>query len=122
MTTQVSLDRLREELLKAEHILNTEYSFDRAEPGYRKCLEIIALAPNERVAFEQLLVELFLRKAVSSEPLAYLMHVLRWQNVRQAVEADLRKHAEPIVTGTEHAKVLDGFQDDWENKEFYQFK
>ena len=122
MTLQENTSKLCDELLKAEYILNTEYSFDRAEPSYRKCLAMIALAPNERTAFEDVLVDLFLSKAISSEPLAYLMHVLRWQKVRLAVEADLHKHAVQIATGVEHAKVLDGFQDDWENKEFYQFR
>ena len=51
----------------------------------------------------------------------YLMHLLRWEGVRLAIEMDLRTLDSPIATGSDHAKVLAAFEPDWENREFYRF-
>jgi len=113
--------QVRDELLQAEHVLDTKFSFDQAEPFYRRCLAHIESAPQDREAIEQLLIRLFRDRQISSEPLAYLMHVLRWEGVRHAIEADMRSQASPIITGVEHGKVLDGFDTEWGNKVFYRF-
>jgi hypothetical protein len=86
----LSASELCNELLQAEHILNTNFSFELAEPNYRRCLKIIEDSPQEKIVYEQLLIDLFLTQKISSEPVAYLMHILRWQKVRDAIEADLR--------------------------------
>jgi hypothetical protein len=113
--------QVRDELLQAEHVLDTKFSFDEAEPFYRRCLAHIESAPQDREAIEQLLIKLFRERQISSEPLAYLMHVLRWEGVRHAIEADLLSQTAPIVAGVEHGKVLDGFETEWDNKMFYRF-
>lgn len=115
------VSQVRDELLQAEHVLNTKFSFDLAEPFYRHCLAQIESAPQDREAVEHLLIQLFRERQISSEPLAYLMHVLRWEGVRHAIEADLRCQSAPIITGVEHGKVLDGFLTDWGHRMFYRF-
>ncbi|MEJ5128875.1 hypothetical protein WH367_22745 [Comamonas sp. MYb21] len=113
--------QVREELLKAEHVLDTGFSFDMAEPFYRRCLGLIEAAPNDQQEIERLVIEMFRTKQVSSEPLAYLMHVLRWEGVRDALEADLQNQVAPLATGVEQTKILAAFEPDWENRLFYRF-
>lgn len=110
-----------DELLNAEHVLDTGFSFDLAEPFYRRCLSLIEAAPNDQQEIERLVIEMFRTKQVSSEPLAYLMHVLRWEGVRDALEADLRNQVAPLATGVEERKILAAFEPDWENRLFYRF-
>lgn len=117
----MSASQIRDELMKAERLLNTEFSFDLAESIYRRCLNVIKSTPQDQQEIEQLLVDLFRTKQVSSEPLAYLMHLLRWEGVRLAIEMDLRTLDSPIATGADHAKVLAAFEPEWENREFYRF-
>ena len=113
MGTSQVIDRLQRELLMAEHVLDTEYSFDLAEPHYRQCLVLIQGALDCKNDFEQL--------RISNEPLAYLMHVLRWSKIQRWLESELANDPAAIATGAAHEKVLAAYQDDWPNKEFYKF-
>lgn len=119
MGNSMIVDMLKSELLAAENILNTEYSFEKAEPNYLRCLEIINGAPEMRQQFAVLMTSLFETDQVSDEPLAFLMHVLRWREVRDWAEDKLREMPNPIATGRPLEKVLEAFNDDWENREFY---
>ena len=113
--------RLKNELLAAEHVLDTKYSFDLAEPHYRQCLDIIRCAPALQDEFEEILIDLYSRKQISHEPLAYLMHVLRWPRIRNWLENELMKDPSAIATGADHAKIIAAYNEDWQNKEFYKF-
>ncbi|WP_313460689.1 hypothetical protein [Stenotrophomonas sp.] len=112
------LERL---LLAAEHILDTEYSFDLAEPTYRACLELIAGAPDQRETLSDLLIAMYESKRVSDEPIAYLMHSLRWSEVREWAERSLRSDPTAFATGAGRANILAAYFDDWENRDFYVF-
>lgn len=114
------VDKLKNELLAAENVLNTEYSFEKAEPNYLRCLEIIKDAPEMRVQFATLMTSLFDNNQVSDEPLAFLMHALRWPEVRAWAENKIHQMPNPIATGRPLEKVIEAFSDDWENQEFYE--
>lgn len=116
----MTVSALKNELLAAENILNTEYSFEKAEPNYIRCLDIIKSAPEMRPQFAKLLTSLFDANEVGDEPLAFLMHVLRWPEVREWAENNMRRMANPIATGRPLEKVIEAFSDDWENQEFYE--
>jgi hypothetical protein len=108
-------------LVKAEYLLDTQYSFELAEPQYRKCLSLIQQAPAYQDDFEQLLLDMYFEKQISDEPLAYLMYVLRWPKIQSRLESTLVNDPEASVTGRAHDKVLSAYSDEWDNKEFYKF-
>ena len=112
---------LHAELVQAEHVLNTQYSFELAEPHYRKCLSLIEHAPAYQSDFEKLLLDMYFEKMISDEPLAYLMHVLRWPNIQTSLESKLANDTAAIATGRAHEKVLSAYDDEWANREFYKF-
>jgi len=114
------LAALKNELLAAEEVLNTRYSFDLAEPNYDRCLEIIQSAPELQYEFAELLTSLLQSEALSSEPVAYLMRVLRWKEVYDWAETQLATLPDVIVTGVAHRKVLEAYEKDWEHEEFYR--
>jgi len=110
---------LKQELLAAENVLCTEYSFDLAEPNYIRCLEIIKNAPELQPQFEELLILLFQENKVSSEPIAYLMHTLKWPKIYEWAEQKLRNDPNPIAIGAPYENILKAFDNEWENREFY---
>ena len=111
---------LRAELLSAEAILNTQYSFGLAEPSYIKCLELIAGAPEQRDQLGKLITSMLASGEVSDEPVAFLMHVLRWPEVLDWARNQLRHLKNPIANGRPIEKIIAAFSDDWENREFYK--
>jgi hypothetical protein len=72
------IDEFRQQLLKVERILGTDFSFDLAESAYVRCLELARDNPNNRAEFVRLLTTMFLDGLLSDEPIAFLMHKLRW--------------------------------------------
>lgn len=114
------IQALKQELLAAENVLCTEYSFDLAEPNYIRCIEIIKSSPELRPQFEELLISLFQENKVSSEPIAYLMHTLRWARVYEWMEQKLRNDPDSIATGAPYENILKAFDNAWENREFYK--
>ncbi|WP_048438931.1 hypothetical protein [Caenimonas sp. SL110] len=114
------ITQVRDELLRAENVLNTDFSFELAEPNYLRVLALMASAPQLQPQFEDLLITLFRDHKVSDEPIAYLMHRLRWPNVRQWMDAQLLAMPDAIATGAPSEKVIAAYSDDWENREFYQ--
>ncbi len=115
-----TLRQFEDQLLHAEHVLNTEYSFDLAEPDYLRCLELINVAPELQAQFEDTLIVLYSNGRVSDEPLAYLMHRLRWPRVHAWAEEQLRAMPNPLANGASLEKVLNAYSDRWENREFYR--
>lgn len=114
------IDELHQQLLEAERILDTEYSFDLAEPAYLRCLDVIAEHPGDRPEFVRLLTSLFLEGQLSDEPVAFLMHRLRWPEVREWAQGQINSMADPRIHGRPFVKIINGFSDDWENKAFYK--
>jgi uncharacterized protein (DUF1778 family) len=112
---------LRKELLSAENILNTEYSFDLAEPNYRRCLELINGSQVNRTEVLNLMTSMFENREVSEEPIAYLMHILRWHEVREWAEKLLACMDNPMLYGRPLEKILEAYSDSWENRDFYTF-
>lgn len=121
METSQIVEEITTELLKAEDILNTQFSANLAEPFYKRCLELIAGNPEVNQQVGSRLLELFASKRISDEPLAYLMHVLRWPDIKANLEKSARQLTNPIVEAVDIAKVLEAYDDEWENREFYSF-
>ena len=119
MAKEAIITELKNEILAAEEVLNTKYSFDLAEPNYDRCLEIIESAPELQREFSELLISLLESEAVSDEPVAYLMRALRWESVRAWAKNELAKMSDVMITGVVHLKVLEAYKADWENEEFY---
>ncbi|HSC76228.1 MAG TPA: hypothetical protein VLB90_08335 [Pseudomonadales bacterium] len=115
------IENFKNELLEAENILATKYSFELAEPNYIRCLEIISLSPDLQEQFEQCIIELFESRKLRNEPIAYLMFKLRWPRIKLWAEGELKKLENPIATGAPLGKILDAYDDDWDNKDFYSF-
>ena len=82
---------------------------------------MIKKEPNLRHQFEESLINLYDAKKLSDEPVAYLMFKLRWPAVYQWVEGKLEELENPIATGASLQKILDAYDDSWENQGFYQF-
>lgn len=116
------IEEFKQELINAENILNTEFSFDLAEPSYRKCLKLINEFPGLKSEFQDILLYFFEKKIMSDEPVAYLMHVLRWNDVYEKISHKLRCLENPIATGSELEKILLAYDDNWENRIFYKFQ
>lgn len=106
-------------LLRAEDTLSTLYSFDLAEPNYRRCLANALSHPDLKGDFVAVLIHLYEGGNLSSEPIAYLMHVLRWQEIKSWAEQSLRNQLHPIATGAPIDKILSAFTDDWGNRDLY---
>lgn len=115
-----SIEGLRLELLNAESILNTQYSFDLAEPSYIKCLQQIADMPEQHEQIVKLIIRMFTNGDVSDEPVAFLMHALRWAEIYDWAQGQLASMESPIVNGRPFVKIIAAFKEDWENKEFYK--
>lgn len=113
------IDELRSHLLEAERILDTDFSFDLAEPCYLRCLEIVRANPDQRTAFAATLTEAFNQGLICDEPVAYLMHVLKWSEIRTWAESGLRAMAYPIADGRPLEKIIEGYDADWGHREFY---
>ncbi len=113
------LDKFEREIVQAEHVLETEYSFEKAEPNYLRCLEIVETNPELRPRIVAVLKSLFMQGKVSDEPIAFLMHKLRWSEIRDWVERDLAEMENPMANGAALGKILAAYSDNWENKEFY---
>lgn len=113
--------KFRHELIQAEHVLNTKYSFELAEPYYRKCLSFVADSPEFQSDFESELLSLYLEGLISDEPLAYLMHILRWKNVKLAIEEIMFGDSSAIASGQFHQNILSAYDDEWEHQIFYKF-
>lgn len=113
------INNFKRELRAAEKVLNAEYSFELAEPNYLRCLEIVRAHPDMRAQFVSSLIGLYETQEVSDEPVAYLMHVLKWSEVAAWAEERLRASPDPIATGASLEKVLAVYDENWENKEFY---
>lgn len=114
------IDEFKEHLLEAEHVLDTEFSFDLAEPNYLRCLEVVAANPLHRVQFARALTDLFEDKLVSDEPVAFLMHALQWSEIRSWAEESLRAMASPDIHGRPYEKIIKAYEPDWTNREFYR--
>ncbi len=114
------IDEFKEHLLEAEHVLDTEFSFDLAEPNYLRCLEVIAANPLNRVEFAQALTGLFDGKLISDEPVAFLMHALQWPEVRSWAVESLRTMASPEIHGRAYEKIINAYEPEWEHREFYR--
>lgn len=115
-----AINALQAELQQAESVLNTQYSFDLAEPCYLRSLEIIGKAPAERVAIIDLLKGMLIRGEISDEPVAYLMHVLRWPEIRDWAQARVQELSNPLAHGRHFQKILAAYSDNWENRVFYK--
>ncbi|MBR7747242.1 hypothetical protein [Undibacterium baiyunense] len=114
-----ALELLKTELCEAENILSTEFSFEMAEPSYQRFLALVNVGEVSREEVSTLITSMFKNGEISEEPVAYLMHVLRWGEVKEWVERSLAGMANPMLHGRQLEKILEAYSDSWENREFY---
>ena len=107
--------------MAAEHVLATEYSFDLAEPCYRKCVALLEHDTDLRRAAVELMAELYDQGILSDEPIAYLVHVLQWTEVAEWARARLMALDNPRCHGRPLEKIMEALSADWENRDFYKF-
>jgi hypothetical protein len=117
-----ALNALRAELQAAEHMLSTQYSSELAEPNYRRCLSLIEAHERNRRQIVELMTSMFDSGEITEEPIAYLMHCLRWEEVRSWAEAKLRAMEHPMLYGRALGRICEAFADNWEDREFYSFR
>lgn len=117
-----ALELVREHLLAAEYVLNTEYSFGLAEPHYRKCVALLRHNMGLRVAAARLVAELYSQGNLGDEPIAYLVHVLRWREVAEWARASIAALDNPMLHGGPLENVLEAFENEWEHCVFYSFE
>jgi hypothetical protein len=75
--------------LRAIHVLRAKVFRDR--------IRLIRNHPEMRTHVVRLLTSLFEANEVSDEPLAFLMHDPRWQEIREWAEITLKKMTNPIA-------------------------
>ena len=121
ITAEAMDAQMEAELLAAEQVLDIEFSFDLAEPNYLVCLELIRAYPSGQSEIANLLVGMYAEKRISDEPLAYLMHVLKWPEVKLWVERQLASDPAAIATGAGHENIISAYSADWGNRDFYTF-
>ncbi len=114
------LDHFTQEILCAEYVLSTQYSFDLAEPNYIRCLKLIESFPDQKNRFIEILISLFESNKISDEPIAFLMHVLRWKEIFDWAESKLNTIPLPVANGRPFQKIISAYANSWENKEFYK--
>ncbi len=113
--------QLKAQLSEAENILNTDFSFDLAEPVYRRCLAILLRKDVVRTDATDLMCSMFNSNTLSDEPISYLMHVLRWPEIRVWAETTLRNMEHPLLDGAPLERILNAYDDLWPHREFYAF-
>lgn len=108
-------------LLHAEHILDTDFSFDLAEPSYQKCLKIVYEHPEIVPILEENIISMLEKGEISSEPIAYLMYCLRWPGLKAWLEQQLMDYNMSMTSSTLYNKILYSYDYDWGNKYFYKY-
>lgn len=58
---------------------------------------------------------------MSDEPIAFLMHALRWSEIRDWAQARLSQLNDPLAHGRQFQKILAAYSDEWENKIYKRF-
>lgn len=104
-----------------------ELGEDELEPLYVELLDFLKLHSSERPLLSRLLVDDLeaRRDRGRREPrlpihaVAYCMHVLRWEEIREAAKRE-NDEFYSLRMGTAMYPIIDAFDDDWEDREFYR--
>lgn len=113
------IEKLREFLYEAKKILRTEYSFERPERVYLEALALIRGAPDMQEDFCSLITRMYADREVDDESIAYLMYVLRWQQIFTWAKNEIKALDFPMSDARPYQNILDAYDDNWENIDFY---
>ncbi|MFF8264759.1 hypothetical protein [Streptomyces virginiae] len=93
---------------------------EELEPGLERALAILQANPESRGHFESRLIDLINspREGVV-ETVSFLMHVLRWEAVREAVEERVRHPRGDVSNFRLHEAMLDSFSDSWRDRDLF---
>ncbi|MFD5424976.1 hypothetical protein [Streptomyces sp. NPDC127084] len=93
---------------------------EELEPGLERALTILQGNPELRGQFESRVIALIdsPREGVV-EIVSFLMHVLRWEAVREAVEERIRHPRGDVSNLRLHEAMLDAFSDSWRDRDLF---
>ncbi|MFF4985656.1 hypothetical protein ACFY19_00630 [Streptosporangium saharense] len=103
-------------LVTADETLGVE----ALEPGLEHALVIAQRNPELRAQFESRLIALIDSPQEGSvEIVSFLMHVLRWETIREAVEERIRHPRGDVSNIRLYEAMLDAFSDSWRDRDFF---
>ncbi|MEV5139815.1 hypothetical protein AB0K71_23370 [Streptomyces syringium] len=90
------------------------------EPGLERALAILQENPELREQFENRVIALLdSPKEGVVEIVSFLMHVLRWEAVREAVEERIRHPRGDVSNIRLYEAMLDAFSDSWRDRDLF---
>ncbi|WP_155053806.1 hypothetical protein [Streptomyces blattellae] len=93
---------------------------EELEPGLERALAILQGNPELRGQFESRLIALIDSPQEGVvEIVSFLMHVLRWEAVREAVEERIRHPRGDVSHLRLHEAMLDAFSDSWRDRDLF---
>lgn len=103
-------------LATAEETCGTE----ELEPSLERALAILQGNPESRGNFEVCLIDLVNSPREGAvEIVSFLMHTLRWETVRDAIEERIRHPRGDISNLRLHEAMLDSFSDSWRDRDLF---
>lgn len=96
------------------------YGAEELEPGLERALAILQRNPELRGEFESRVIALidFPKEGVV-EMVSFLMYVLRWGAVREAVEERIRHPRGDVSNIRLYEAMLDAFSDSWRDRDLF---
>ncbi|GAA3246802.1 hypothetical protein GCM10020256_74670 [Streptomyces thermocoprophilus] len=93
---------------------------EELEPGLERALAILQKNPELRGQFESRVIALIdsLQEGVV-EMVSFLMHVLRWETVREAVEERIRHPRGDVSNIRLYEAMVDAFSDSWRDRDLF---
>ncbi|MEV6437500.1 hypothetical protein [Streptomyces anulatus] len=93
---------------------------EELEPGLERALAILQGNPESKENFEACVIDLVNSPREGAvEIVSFLMHALRWEAVREAVEERIRHPRGNISNLRLHEAMLDSFSDSWRDRDLF---
>lgn len=96
------------------------YGAEALEPGLERALAIVQTNPEFEEQFENQLITLIDSPEEGVvEVVSFLMHALRWEAVREAVEEKITNPRGDVSNIRLYEAMLDSFTDSWRDRDLY---
>ncbi|MEV5948965.1 hypothetical protein [Streptomyces sp. NPDC051993] len=97
------------------------YGAEALEPGLERALAILQTNPEFEEQFENQLIALIDSPEEGVvEVVSFLMHALRWEVVREAVEERISHPRGNVSNIRLYEAMLDSFTDSWRDRDLYE--